>query len=121
MYLQLFDSVLKLSILVNCKNLRFAQYFLFCANYAKKRAKLIALHALKIRKSSQKNISPKIMQILCKKYGNFVDTLLNIETYKVCDKYTRKFEKTRALGSRSDTSGKLSRKQSRLYQLLPLN
>ena len=70
------------------------------------------------------------MQILCKKYGNFVDTLLNIETYKVCDKYIRKFGKTRALGSHSDTKpnflvalsgGKLSRKQSRLYQLLPLN
>ena len=48
------------------KNSRFAPYLLLCTNYAKeiaqKRAKRIALHAQKMRKSSQKIVRAKIAQ-----------------------------------------------------------
>ena len=55
------------------------KYFRFCANCAKKiaqnRAKLIAFHAQKKRKSSQKKICAKIAQILRKRFSHFVETL----------------------------------------------
>ena len=50
--------LVKLQLQVLRKNLRFGQYFRFCANYAnkisQKRAKLIAIHEQKMRKNSPK-------------------------------------------------------------------
>ena len=73
--LQLFDSVLKLSILVNVmrKNVRFAQYFRFFENCVKS-PKTYCTSCAKDKQKFQ-NICEKIMQIVAKKYGHFVETL----------------------------------------------
>ena len=47
----------------------------FCKKNEQKRAKLIALHVQKMRKSSQKNICAKITKIVYQIYGHFLETL----------------------------------------------
>ena len=59
-----------------CKNLRFTQYFWFCAVYAKINCAKTCetLHAKKMRKSSQKISCAKNYESFAQKYGHLVET-----------------------------------------------